>query len=179
MFNLGSKDKKIKVSAVFGIIALVLSLFLGIISGVPIITVLVRSVIMTLVFSGLGFAIIFIISKYVPEMNSVLSGKQSSDEIDVDIDGDIQEEDVDIKTESDSEGPGAGDEASQQEGEKDDSFTELTSESFPNVTESVDPGSSDSSKLGKHIVKMEEGFNKFEPKLMAEAVRTMMSKDED
>jgi len=170
MIDLKTIDIKIKTSAVFGVSALVLSLFLGLVSGVPIVTVLIRSLIMTVAFSGLGFVIIFIITKFVPEFKQIVSSKGSLE--DIDISDDLSESDVDL-------GENLSDDVPGKDADIDDSFTELNKESFPDVTDSVAAAESGSNNLGKHIVKIEDGFNKFEPKLMAEAVRTMMSKDED
>jgi hypothetical protein len=178
MIDLGSIDIRIKVSVVFGVLALVLSFLLGIISGIPMVTVLIRTLIMTIVFAGLGYTIVFIVVKFVPEFKQIISGQGDDLEID-DVENENENEnDINMQDSDELETDSSGEE-SDNAGQKDDSFAELNKDSFPDVSDSVAGGESGGSNLGKHIVKMQDGFNKFEPKLMAAAVRTMMSKDED
>ena len=65
----------------------------------------------------------------------------------------------------------------------DTGFSEFTAKDYDRLQTVNDSGldsalSSSSGKLGKHII-VENQFNSYEPKLMAMAIKTMMSKDKD
>jgi hypothetical protein len=62
-------------------------------------------------------------------------------------------------------------------------FKELNNQSYERLTSVEDQGLNNElnvseGKMGKHII-MQDEFNGYEPKLIAEAVRTMMGKDKE
>jgi len=150
-----------KVAAAFAIVAMLVSLLIGAVSGVKFGVVLLRTFCSILIFAGLGLGIFFVIKKYVPELFEINVGNTEDDL---------------TKTDLQSE-----------EGGEPDAFTELTGSDFPNLNEaevkdvSKTPTNNtemSSSSMGKHIVKENDDFP-YEPEVMAQAVRTMMSKDDN
>ncbi len=174
-----------KIIAGFGLAAVAFSFITGLISGVSLGSIIFRLFFVLIIFAGLGVAIVFVLKKYTPELFDAL---QSSDDVDpesmqIDSDG-IKEESYAADSEvaadkmSDADGQGSANESDKGE------FQELTSKDFQSVSDSdlglADAGTAagGSGKLGKHVI-VDEKFGKYEPKIMAEAVRTMMSKEEE
>ena len=176
----------------FGLFAFLLSFLSGIIARVGFGSVLLRSLILGLVFAGLGYGIIIIFKKYVPEVFSALQhmNKAQGDDIsDLGFHGEKKsagtaggsaaaEGDADFEPE-----PAQAETSMKKKGEE---FNELKKEDFPQYDSMKDQATESllntgEGKLGKHIVvkeKDKEIFGKYEPKLMAQAVRTMLSKEE-
>lgn len=201
MQSLKKIDIEYRFTALFGLGAFIVSIFTGIVSGIGPATVFIRSFIILPLFAIFGFAIIFVIRKYVPEFYEFLNGLQK-DHAQEERNGAVENpEDAEIDSEPERQRnagavsediPEIGDRAiddvqgskggvdEKQQGEL---FSELKGEDFPSMESITDselekPFDSDKRKLGKHII-IDEHFVKYEPRIMAEAVRTMMSKDED
>jgi len=180
-----------KAGAIFAAAALTTSLLAGVVSGTGFVVILVRLFILTPIFAAIGFTSIFIIKKYVPELYDTLSGKsvenkESTQENRTKINSD--EDDIQDGIESSDSQETSTDEVIQNAADGDDSdeelekeFKELTKEDLPKLDSSeagdIDISSADS-KMGKHIISKEQDF-KYEPEVMAKAIRTMMSKDEE
>lgn len=187
---LGNLSLEYKSGIVFGIAALFFSFITGIIFGIGIIVVIIRTLILTSTFLGLGIGIIFVIKKYVPELYEYLKGmkKKSQTDEDLGIDEELGIDKVDeVETVSDEElSDTVPEEAiieNTPELSPDNKFSELDENNFQHL-ESVDDTDTDSNidvskgKLGTHII-ANQSFGKYEPKIMAKAIRTMMSKDEE
>ncbi len=160
-----------KVGAVFSAAAFLLTLLVGIISGVKFGVTIVRSLICMPVFFGIGFGIIFVIKTYVPEVYEMLVEASSKEE--PVVSNSINQDEVEIAHEESSEGTR----------ESNPEFTELSEKDFDKYSTLGDDGlntafNASTGKLGKHIV-VDEKFSSYEPKIMAQAIRTMMSKDKD
>ena len=175
MISIKNLNIEYKFLIIFGILSLIMSLLIGIISGIDFSVITIRMLIFVPIFAGLGYGIAFVLKRYIPELYQLLAGlnEDSTDVMgDKDETGNISEDISD---------PGR-DEASMGD-EVDGDFTEFNSDDFTKL-ESVegidaDKGTNISNKkLGKHIISKEK-IAKYEPKLMAEAIRTMMSRDED
>jgi hypothetical protein len=152
-------------------IAFVLSFATGFISGIALGTVIFRGVIFAVVFFAIGFGGLQVLKKLVPEVYEAVSNIQFS----APAPGDDVVESADLQ---------AGDLLqSFEDGEPDSGFTELTEKDFEryntqddtNLESALNPSEG---KMGKHIV-VQQQFNAYEPKLMAQAIKTMMSKDKD
>ncbi|HOO71877.1 MAG TPA: hypothetical protein PK926_08940 [Spirochaetota bacterium] len=188
-----------KATAFFGMCALVLSFLIGIIAGVSGAVVAVRSIVLTVVFSVLGFAVVAIIKKFVPEVYELISKGPGTSSIDVNIDDNAEGETAapgpELNQGITEEEPAGEPEIERQPVEAEASsgtaakseFSEFKDDDFPKMHStgsSSDSGlnvalnSSESRQFGKHIMVQDEFFQ-YEPKVMAEAVRTMMKKDED
>ncbi|HOD13871.1 MAG TPA: hypothetical protein PK307_12370 [Spirochaetota bacterium] len=183
MISIRSISLEYKTTMIFAVIALVLSLVTGFATGVRWGVVLLRSVILCAVFAGIGFGICMIVRKFVPEVYQFLAMmagiRQAADAGDQEIgltetgtDDNAGGEPFAVEGGAEGVGPAAG--ASPGE------FTELEKEGLAHYSTasggtSVNTGSG---KLGKHILEKEK-MAKYEPKIMAQAVRTMMSKDRE
>ena len=157
-------DLKYRFSAVFGIIALLLSIIIGLFTGNDVGLVIIRSMIMTIAFVVIGYGVIFIVQKFVPEMLSL----EGSDEP-------VQVEDVQIDSEAVVPEIN-GDEVVEEmpDSGEDDSVPLVDStlkKDYFNIGE-------EEGKLGKHII-VDESKIKYEPKIMADAIRTMLKIDEE
>ncbi len=154
---------EVRLGLILAVSAFILSPLIGIVSGISFVVVLIRTVIMSALFFGLGFGAMVLVKKFVPEFYEVLSTsapapEQNPEEIDTGVEA--------IAGEVDTEGEGEFDES----GEPDDS-------SYDPGYEPIGESGTGAAKMGRHI--LEEQGLKYEPKIMAEAIRTMMSRDED
>lgn len=154
----------------FSVIALVLSIATGFIAGIPVGVILIRGIIIAAVFFGIGSAVMFIVKKFVPEIYEALSVKKGPESIEHEIHAEGSEE------------TGAAD-YSYTEPPEPPEFTEFTQKDFDRYDTTKEPGFDSEpnpaqGKMGKHVV-VQEQFKSYEPKIMAQAVRTMMSKDKD
>ena len=182
--NIKEINTEYKATVLFAAIALVVTFLAGILGGVSITVVIIRMIIAGLVFAGIGFAAAFVVKKYVPELMDITSVMEPSETPDV------------LADEGEAPVTGEYEQAAYAEGGMEPSagsegFTEFTGEEFPRVSSKQEQGLDDSldnptgngrvdtsrGKMGKHIIADEKTFQ-YEPKLMAQAVRTMMKKDE-
>lgn len=153
------------------VIAFVLSFATGFISGIALGTVIFRGVIFAVVFFAVGFGGLQILKKLVPEVYEAISSVQLS----APGTGDAGIESADLQV---------GDPVqSFADGESDSGFTEFTEKDFDRYTTPSDTNLESTlnpaqGKMGKHIM-VQQQFNAYEPKIMAQAIKTMMSKDKD
>lgn len=172
MVSLKNIQWEVRLAFVLGVSALVLSPVVGIVAGNPVIIVLIRAVVFSIVFALIGYGSIFVIKKFVPEFyeavfaNANHGGDVTESEISGDEISDFSSESVDESGEVEN----GIEEELEPASETPDSSLALSS------GEDSSPSKS-GRKMGKHI--LEEKGMKFEPKLMAEAIRTMMSKDDE
>ena len=165
---------EIKTCIAFGISALIFSLLIGIIYGIAISVVVIRMLIFLPVFGAIGYGTVFVLKKYIPEFFEM----SNNAEVDI-LEKDIIEDDINSeKNDSDME-------ANQVDGANDsgDKFSEMTGEELPQMVSNNDLEHDSTldapvGKLGKHILK-NDTIAKYEPKIMAEAIRTMMIRDDD
>ncbi|HRZ27158.1 MAG TPA: hypothetical protein P5295_10150 [Spirochaetota bacterium] len=185
----------LKLTAVFGVTALVLSLLTGIVSGISGSVVAVRSILMAIVFSVLGYAAVFVVKRFVPEFYEMIADRAEGLAVDVAPENksedagtpSVEEEDNPDAAMYDEAGAAPGPEARpKKSGAQDEGFAEFKEADFPRMASgstgdtalNATLQSSDAKKYGKHILVKDE-FVRYEPKLMADAVRTMLRKDED
>ncbi|HRX16503.1 MAG TPA: hypothetical protein P5123_09320 [Spirochaetota bacterium] len=162
------KKIEYKVSAVLAVFALVLSPLVGIISGINAGVVVLRTALMAIFFAGIGFVVIFVLKRFVPEVYSVLNRNQNP------LDMDVESIDAGISGEQEYE-------VYNPEDETDEDAETVPDSNHGNFDPGLAPSTSESlgikdRAMGRHI--LEERGVKYEPKIMAEAIRTMMSKDE-
>jgi hypothetical protein len=184
MISLNNINLEYKSTVLFGSTALLLSFIVGLISGIRWNIVLLRSFILTVVFGVIGFGVSFILKKYVPEIYGIVSsllslpgGSREEERAAMPEQAAATDEAADIDTRDIGEmgTPPEAFEASATE------FKEFDKEALSHY--STTPGgagsiNTKSGKLGKHILESEK-LAKYEPKIMAQAVRTMMSKDRE
>jgi hypothetical protein len=164
--NLKNMGLEYKSGAVFGVMALFLSIIFGILAGNGFGTILLKAGILTLVFIAIGYGIVFVIRKYVPELYDAISGIMVS----VSVKDGVVETDNTQKSAAAAPGEGSGTLGPEQ-GKQADEFVAMKDSDFAKTEYS-----SEKRKMGKHYVVDEKKF-KYEPKIMAEAIKTMMKKD--
>jgi len=165
-----------KYGAVFGLAAFILSLLTGLVSGVSFSITIIRSLIMAPVFFIVGYGTIAVLKKYVPEIYQALASAGAN----LSESGSEEQAEVNL---ADLQTGGAADEYDESGKEKGEEFTEFTQKDFDRYKTTEDSGldaafNASGGKMGKHII-VQEQFNSYEPKIMAQAIRTMMSKDKD
>ena len=180
MISLNNINLEYKSAVIFGSAALLLSLLIGLISGVRWNVVMLRSLALTAVFGIIGFGVSFILKKYVPEVYGLASSMlslPSGNHAEEAAAGPDEMSDIEARDIGESEVPTepASTAAAAPE------FKEFDKEELSHY--STTPGgagsiNTKSGKLGKHILESEK-LAKYEPKVMAQAVRTMMSKDRE
>ncbi|HPV41279.1 MAG TPA: hypothetical protein PKX40_08885 [Spirochaetota bacterium] len=183
MVSLNKINLEYKSTALFGFTAFLLSFIIGMIAGVRWNIVLLRSLLLMAVFAVIGFGVSFIFKKYVPEVYELVSslaalpgGGEEGETAAVSERGKPPAEGMEFEARDMGE---AGEVSEAPPSTAD--FKELEKEglshysTMPGGTGSVN---TKSGKLGKHILESEK-LAKYEPKIMAQAVRTMMSKDRE
>jgi len=155
--------KSVKFVLVFGIGGFILSFLTGLISNISFGTVLLRALVFLLVFAGVGFGFYQLIQWKFEELAAVIQGEES----------------ISSAESNDSGGGDApinGAEDSMLGGDKSTYGSSSASDSASSFTPTGKRAKD--GHFGDHIivegVKLEN-----EPKLMAEAIRTIMSKDKD
>ena len=158
----------------FAVAGFVFSFITGFVTGISFSVVILRSVITMLIFSFLGYAAVIILRKYVPEIYEMLSMQEDSG----------QAEAVDQRGRNEESFPRSEEtfESAKESGDS-SGFTGLDDQSYERLTsaQNQDSGSDfdvAAGKMGNHII-MQDQFSGYEPKLIADAVRTMMSKDKE
>jgi predicted lipid-binding transport protein (Tim44 family) len=180
--------KKIKfeyrTSAVLGFSAFVLSLLTGIIMGFSWNTIVLRSFVLMAVFAGMGLGISITLKTYVPEVYELFTSRAAPNKTIAGAaagEGGRPERTVSEQKAEENQIAAAEEIASEPAPPKaEPSFNELDKDMLSQYSSA--PGRSDAintaeGKLGKHVLKTEK-LAKYEPKVMAQAVRTMMSKDQ-
>jgi hypothetical protein len=164
--------------ALFGLFALLISLLIGFIAGNRITLIIFRTFLNTLIFSAIGAACIFIIKKFVPEMYQVISMSNGTESIE------INTNDLSDKAGSDnrvnvSGAPENADVSSHEHGNREDSELENEFNAIDKQTSgnsSFDMKGDNSDNISRDVIK--DKTVRYEPKIAAQAIRTMMRKDE-
>jgi hypothetical protein len=182
MISLKSLKWEYKISSIFSVFALITSFLIGMITGNGIAVVLIRAILLSTLFAGIGFGIVYVIRKFVPELFEVIESKgaETSESAVVEEEniapGDVLaeahgEESIENKANTEEEA-GA---AAQLD------FEPMGRSTIPQYEtshlDSAESGEGRGSNLGRHFFE-KEGI-KYEPKLVADAIRTMMQKDNE
>lgn len=183
MISLNKINIEYKSTVLFGLSALFLSFLIGFLAGVRWNIVILRSIVLMVVFAAIGFGICVILRKFVPEIYGFLtsvppSGSEDTAGNEPDIDMSEGVEAASMGEDAEMSGAPSPDAA---ERPRADEFRELEKEGFAHYSTAPGGGSgvhTPSGKLGKHILEKEK-LAKYEPKIMAQAVRTMMGKDRE
>jgi len=193
MIDLKNIAAEYKISTAFGVLALVFSLFTGIITGISYSVVILRSFITLIFFAGLGYGVSQVVKRFVPEFyelfskgTSVSAGDMGPEDVSVDQEfedeeGGDSEQNAEVASET-SRMSSVSDDILDDSGDKGISEFRETDFTVPGDATVAEQNSSlniQEGKLGKHLISDREVFNKYEPKIMAEAVRTMMSRNKE
>ena len=155
---------KLRTAIILSVMAFLASLGASFFSGAVVSVIIIRLIAAILIFAAMGYSIGYIFTKYVPEIVALFQSNFGSDS-----DPEMMHEGSGLE--------GMEGEFGVEGGEGDgSSFTEMRADELPHVSEdgSLDPSEG---KLGRHILDADD-MMQYEPELMAEAVRTMMTKDE-
>lgn len=176
--NMDDIQLEYKSGAVFGLVALVLSAVAGAAAGNGALSVIGRSLVLMLVFAALGYLAVYVIRKYVPEVFEALMSSHGV----VSEEGlkELPVEDTNAPPASDTRDetpPGDGSPSEEpdaaQPPPRKDGFVPFKEGDFTAYS-SAKP---DEGKLGKHF--FEQKNIRYEPKIMAEAIRTMIARDKE
>ncbi len=185
MISLQKINLEYKSTALFGFTALILSFIIGLITGIRWDIILLRSFILMVLFAGIGFGVCAILRRFVPEIYDFLvsMGSPNAGEDREEPDIELPRDSAPAPAETDSsENMEAAPAERAAEPPAADEFRELDKDGLTHFsTTPSDEGSAvntKAGKLGKHILETEK-LTKYEPKIMAQAVRTMMSKDKE
>ena len=144
-----SYEFPIKIGAIFAAVAIFIVLIVGIFSGITFWTILVRMVISGLIFFALGFGVGFLIKMFIPEIDELNGGEEYSP-------GD----NVDYITEDDDN--------EENEGEENKEYLDNFFEGDKNT----------SKKMGTLGGEASDYNIPDDPKMLADAVRTVIKRDE-
>jgi len=157
-----------KSGLIFSVVAFVLSIVAGLTGSVPPGMIIFRSLIVIPLFFLVGFGVFVIIKNFVPELYEMVLNLNET----VEEDSSVENADISNNPE----------EAVSEYSEDRENFSEFTEDDYTKIDGISSSNAFDTSggRLGKHIVvdKQANSFG-YEPKIMAEAIRTMMSKDKD
>jgi hypothetical protein len=182
MISIRSISLEYRTTVIFAVLALILSLVTGFAAGIRLSVVLLRSVVLCAVFAGIGFGICMIMRKFVPEVYQFLASiagalaaaEAGEQEMGMPGAGSVETAGGDTLAE------GFEDSSEPAVAVSPGDFTELEKEGLAHYSTATEgaPVNTRSGKLGKHVLEKEK-MAKYEPKIMAQAVRTMMSKDRE
>jgi hypothetical protein len=181
MIDLKKIDIKFVFSAVFGIIALILSVFAGIFSGNGLSTIIFRTFTNTILFSVIGFFCLLVFKKFVPEVYQIIESLNNP-EVEVNVNSSAKENEPGKAQDENKEYEDKGAQASisdnvsletsRNDKELESTFNTLEKDSYRNSSSDMDDNYT-ANKSGSKDMKI-----KYEPKIAAQAIRTMLKKDE-
>ncbi|MCP5510706.1 MAG: hypothetical protein H7A24_02425 [Leptospiraceae bacterium] len=152
----------------FAIVGFLISLMGGIVVGNQFINILTSTLISTLVFAGLGMGLYMFLEQKVPEFIDFLN------EVEMTLNGDLEFD----NSSEDGKKMDTGDaSAYAEENSAGIDTNAVAAEENQGDTVEVKPAAKDNSKFGDHIM-VDNIAIKNEPKLMAEAIRTIMAQDD-
>ncbi len=183
---------EIRSAVIMGLAALLITFMVSVLAGNDPGQIIGRTIVMTLVFAVIGLGAMIVLKQFVPEVYNIFSGsfeaesappepeeavinsQGSSRESTGSQQGREQEKEEVERTDPGEEIPEPGTPEDTREG-YDEAFTPLDKEDYPRATVSQDAAQG---KMGKHII-LDEKKVQYEPKVMAEAIRTIMSRDKE
>ena len=158
-----------KSSAIFGVFAFIVTLIAGISGGLDVSVIIIRILLAIPFFAAIGYGVIYVLKIYVPEIYELLNSI-----IGMRSEGEPEEMEVESRPEGEMPESLPGEPAAEFRETRETDYEHIESPMTSDMDASLNPSQG---KLGKHIV-VNEKFGKYEPKIMAQAVRTMMRKDE-
>lgn len=169
---------EVKAAAFFGVGSLFLSLVIGLAAGNTFGNAFLTSFVMALVFSILGYAAVTVVKRFVPELFEVFAGASAPGSGDFQGEAPVAPERADSRPaggDSGYDGEPAESEEKEAELKTGIDFEPVDSASYARYSSKPEMGDG---KLGKHIVVNQKKV-KYEPKIVAEAIRTMMKRDNE
>jgi hypothetical protein len=192
MIHLKNINTKYIISTGFGLLGLILSLFVGIFSGNGISAVFFRAFITAIIFSIVGFICLFIIEQFVPEIYQIVNSMnienanvnvENTESIITDNTENVESNISNDNNENIKIGNIESDDSSISNEiltvKNDDTQLERQFNTIEKQTDnysSLNTDEKDSSTISRDILK--DNRIKYEPKIAAQAIRTMMKRDE-
>jgi hypothetical protein len=184
MINYKSIGAEYITGAFLGGLALVISLLIGFISGNRMSLVFFRTVINTLLFTGIGIVCIFVIKKFVPEVYQVFSTLNDAENIEIKTEE--FKDNTKAESSSTSEIASGINDMTEPETKSSLNHEDKELENEFNILDKQPAEFSDGSDFSSNDSNIENNTRgtvknksiKYEPKIAAQAIRTMMKKDE-
>lgn len=183
---------EVRSALIMGLTALLVTFIVSLLAGNSPVLIVGRTFTMTFIFAVIGLAAMIILKQFVPEVYNIFAGGIKTDTVpeepeDAVLDSETPEQNASDST-SEKYATGA-DESSFSEGEQstepemtqtesdvhEEAFTPLDKDDYPRAGSGQD---TKSSQMGKHII-LDDKKVKYEPKVMAEAIRTIMGRDKE
>jgi hypothetical protein len=125
-----------KIVAIFAVFAAVIAIFSGVLGGVSFFEIIVRTIVWSIVFAGIGAVFNLVLNKYLPELLEITGSEKYSKTADGEFEAIIPEENPHVKGEKNGDDSGfyddsdsASDEESMvEELEEEDQHNEVTGE---------------------------------------------------
>lgn len=169
---------EVKAAAFFGAGSFFLSLVIGLAAGNTLGNAFLTSFVMALVFSILGYAAVTVVKRFVPELFEVFAGASAPGAGEYPGEAPVSPERADSRpVEGDSGETGEAVEGGEKAAEMKSGIDFEPVDSASYARYSTKPEMAEG-KLGKHIVVNQKKV-KYEPKIVAEAIRTMMKRDNE
>lgn len=161
---------KLKIVIAFFVIGMGLSLIGGVIAGNPILAILVFSLLSSIILAALVFGLLTFLDMKVPEFSEFLNQMQS---------GEFSEMGVDEVSSSVAQSGSTKEGSQMQEETGEPELSKSSNTPSPPEGGSIEPKNEKpkNGKFGDHII-IDNIPIKNEPKLMAEAIRTIMAQDD-
>ncbi|MFW5769990.1 MAG: hypothetical protein ACOCX9_01015 [Spirochaetota bacterium] len=192
MINFKSIPVEVRSALIMGMTALLVTFIVSLLAGNSPVLIVGRTFTMTFIFAVIGLAAMIILKQFVPEVYNIFAGGIKTDTVPEEPEDAVLDSGMpDQKTgESTSEKYTTGAEQSSfAEGEEsvepemtqpgsdahDEVFTPLDKDDYPRAGSGQDTRSG---QMGKHII-LDDKKVKYEPKVMAEAIRTIMGRDKE
>ncbi len=181
MINLRNIDVEYLTGALFGAFALILSVLIGFISGNRISLILFRTFVNVILFSIIGTACMFVIKKFVPEIYQIIDSVNSAENVEVKSE-ELTNESVNEAENSNEIKSNINESAAQDIPSHDNRDDAELEREFSGVDKHPAEFSSfDVKEKDLNIISRDNQHDrrmKYEPKIAAQAIRTMMKKDE-
>ena len=186
MINLKNINKEYLISAGFGFFGLILSLLAGIFSGNKLFIIFIRAITTAILFSILGYICLFIIKKFVPEIYQIINSINNNEGSDVNvetssdiIDEQVKNDNIENKDLIDLDAggssiPGETLAVNREDAKLEREFNDVGKK--PDDYSSIDEDEKISGLNSYDVFKDKK--IKYEPKIAAQAIRTMMKRDE-
>jgi len=183
MINLRKFDIEYTIATLFGLLGFVLSFIIGLLAGNDVGVVMARAILFAFVFSIISYISMFTVKKYIPEIYEIINSKKSSEQNeDLAISPEeVMDSSVSLEEGADTSIPPEESAPIPKQTKKDVSEEELTTidTSDMKISDShLDISQETRGIDGQVTVSKGKKNIKYEPKLMAKAVRSMMKRDE-
>lgn len=192
MMDLKSIPVEVRSALIMGLTALLVTFIVSLLAGNSPVLIVGRTFTMTFIFAVIGLAAMLILKQFVPEVYNIFAGGIKTETVPDEPEDAVLDSGMPEQTSSDStseklatgaetgsftEGEQSTEPEMTQSGSDahEEAFTPLDKDDYPRADTGQDTRSS---QMGKHII-LDDKKVKYEPKVMAEAIRTIMGRDKE